>query len=358
MEGRRIWEERFEPLAHELKHVDDLIVIPSGSMLGIPVEALIDDDGTYLCERFSVSYAPSATIYSWLCDRKGKRAPGDSGKALLIGDPPFSSVQHEYMRGMEHAYAARQVESEKEPGGPGRSTASARFDQPVASLPRLPATRDEVRAIAGIVPSPTVLLGPEASEQNMLELIEQGRLSEYSMIHIATHGLIDDDYPERSALVLSQVNTTDQFAAAIDGRRVFDGLVTAGEIVREWNLDADLVTLSACETGLGTRIEGEGYIGLSHAFMRAGARSLIVSLWKVEDRATRLLMQRFYENCYGKYSDKRLGKRGEPMTKAAALREAKLWLREYVDEDTGCSYASPYYWSAFILIGDRERVAH
>lgn len=137
------------------------------------------------------------------------------------------------------------------------------------------------------------------------------------------------------------------------GTRIYDGLVTAKEIVREWDLNADLVTLSACETGLGKKVMGEGYVGFAHAFLQAGARSLLVSLWKVEDRATALLMHRFYENRLGEYRDERNARVGEPMTKADALQEAKYWLRNYTDERGGHPYEHPYYWSAFTLIGDR-----
>ena len=139
--------------------------------------------------------------------------------------------------------------------------------------------------------------------------------------------------------------------AVAAGERVHDGVLTAREIVREWDLAADLVTLSACGTALGREAGGEGHIGLAHAFFQAGARSLLVSLWKVEDSATSLLMRRFYEN--------RAGRRGEipsgpPMAKADALREAKLWLREYTDESGRRPYHHPFYWSAFVLMGDRS----
>ena len=137
------------------------------------------------------------------------------------------------------------------------------------------------------------------------------------------------------------------------GERIFDGKVTAKEILREWELDADLVTLSGCQTALGKAVGGEGYIGLAHAFLQVGARSLIVSLWDVEDKATSLLMQRFYENYTGSYEDERMGRKGEPMRKAVALSEAKRWLRNYTDQaEWEPPYAHPYYWAGFILIGD------
>jgi len=224
----------------------------------------------------------------------------------------------------------------------------------LAGLPRLRGTRAEVMLLEGLTPDALVLLGSDASEQELTALIQGGTLAEYGTIHIATHALVDDKHPEQSALVLSQVGLPDPLEAALAGERIYDGLLTAKEIVAECHLNADLVTLSACETGLGQEIVGEGYVGFAHAFLQAGARSLVVSLWKVEDTATALLMQRFYENRWGYYADERSGRIAEPLPKAEALAEAKAWLRGYEDESGVRHYEHPYYWSAFILIGDRS----
>ena len=118
------------------------------------------------------------------------------------------------------------------------------------------------------------------------------------------------------------------------------------------------MTLSACETALGKQVAGEGYIGFAHAFLQAGARSLLVSLWKVEDLSTTLLMQRFYENLLGGYQGKRgidlNFSPGTPLSKVEALREAKGWLREWQDEEGNRPYQHPFYWAGFVLIGETE----
>ncbi len=208
-----------------------------------------------------------------------------------------------------------------------------------------------------MIPAAEVLLGPEASEQRLTSLAESGALRDFDAIHLATHALVDDERPERSALVLSRVNLPDPYEAVMKGTRVYDGLLTASEIVREWDLEADLVTLSGCQTGLGRETAGEGYVGLAHAFLQAGARSVLVSLWKVEDQATALLMSRFYENLTGAYRDQRHGGRGEPMSKAEALREAKQWVRTYAEPSPSGDeliqpFRHPSYWSGFVLIGE------
>jgi CHAT domain-containing protein/tetratricopeptide (TPR) repeat protein len=347
-DARTAWTYRVKPVTDALDGVQDLVIIPSGPALGVPMEAMLDDDRRLLAEKYAVSYAPSATIYSWLEEKTSSVAEtGSSGGTLLLGDPPYTETHLEAME----AEAAGATGSA--PGGATRGAqATTRGTEAVATLERLPGSRSEVAMLSQLASDPVVLLGPQASEQELVRLARAGALSEFGTVHLATHALVDDEQPERSALVLSQVGLPDPLESAIAGTRIYDGLLTAKEIVREWDLNADLVTLSACETGLGRELIGEGYIGFAHAFLQAGARSLLVSLWKVEDEATSLLMRRFYENRAGSYEGEREGLTGEPMTKSAALREAKLWLRGYVDDQGNQPYEHPYYWAAFVLIGE------
>ena len=346
------WAERVEPLKPALDGVEELVIIPSGAMLGVPVEALIDREGTALGERYAVSYAPSATIHTWLAERGAGSGARAAGSALLVGDPPFAESQLAAVAGDAEGKQTEIVLRGPMPEAETIRSALSGNKEALASLPRLAGTREEVLTIAELFPDATVLLGSEASERLLVEMAETGALGGFETIHLATHALVDDDQPGRSALILSQVELPDPLEAAIGGARIYDGLVTAEEVVREWELDADLVTLSACETGLGKAVGGEGYIGFAHAFLQAGARSLLVSLWKVEDRATALLMRRFYENHSGAYEGERAGYAAGPMAKAQALQEAKRWLRTYTDHSGHRPYKHPYYWSAFILVGD------
>ncbi|MBI4720968.1 MAG: CHAT domain-containing protein [Chitinivibrionia bacterium] len=323
-------------------------------MLGIPVEALVDQDGMYIGDRFVVSYIPSATIYTWLKERSRERKRTAANQSLLVGDPPFTETQLAAMENTDDLAAECARPSERNVDVVKLRYVLARNEEALSSLDRLPCTRLEVQGIAPMLPEPTLLVGPDASEQQMVQLAEAGRLKDFKTIHLATHAFVDDEQPERSALILSRANLPDPLEAAMVGTRIYDGLVTAKEILREWKLDADLVTLSACETGLGKVVGGEGYVGFAHAFLQAGARTLLVSLWKVEDRATSLLMQRFYENWTGRYNDARHGQREQPMSKAEALKEAKHYLRTYTEDDGKKPFEHPYFWSAFILIGDRE----
>lgn len=339
-------KERVAPIMGALDGVTDLIVISSGPMLGIPVEALMDEDGRFLADRYVVSYIPSATIHTWLRERLKDQTHKRAGKMLLVGDPAFRETELVAQEG-----AGRSAESVPPlEAATVRSVVSGN-DEALASLPSLPATRTEVKVISAMASESTVLLGVDASEQNLRRLAETDALKKFDVIHLATHALVDSKNPERSALVLSQVDLPNAYEAAAHGDPIFTGLLTALDIVRDWKLEADIVTLSACETGLGKEVSGEGYVGFMHAFLQAGARSLLVSLWKVDDQATSLLMQRFYENYFRGQKGKLLWK--EPMTKAQALQEAKYWLRNYTNDGGAKPYSHPAYWAAFILVGDR-----
>ncbi len=349
LDGGRLWNARLEPLLGALSGVEELVVVPSGDMLGMPVEALVDSDGVCAGERFIVSYVPSGTIYAWLAERASAARDRSGTRSLFVGDPVFSESQQLLVEATDPGQLDA-VDDYVE-GYPVvlRSIASG---GDLSLLPRLTSSREEILSLAATCPQSTTLLGRDASEQELDRLAASGELGDYSTVHVATHAIIDNDRPEESGLVLSQVDLPDPVEAAMAGARVYDGVVTAKEIMQGWMLDADLVTLSACETGLGVRVGGEGYIGLAHAFLQVGARSVLVSLWKVEDEATSLLMRRFYENRAGTFEGDRDGFVGEPMPKAAALREAKMWLRHYTDGQNHKPYEHPYYWSSFVLIGD------
>jgi CHAT domain-containing protein len=170
-----------------------------------------------------------------------------------------------------------------------------------------------------------------------------------------------------SRLIFSQDRLPDPARALSPDRPVSDGIVTAGQVMSTWKLNSELVTLSACQSGLGRHSGGEGFVGFAQAFFLAGARSLVVSLWEVDDRATALLMFRFYQNWLGR----RAGL-DHPLGKAEALREAKTWLRSLTSDQlegelsglsrgavrplgrrpaTGHPFDHPHYWAGFILVG-------
>jgi tetratricopeptide (TPR) repeat protein len=250
------------------------------------------------------------------------------------------------------------------------------------SFPRLPGTRYEVEAISSLVgrEKTTLLLGSAASEKKLDRLLRDRTLGKERVIHLATHGQIHPHSPEHSALVLAADALPDPVEEQRRGRKVQDGFLRVRTILDSWKLDADLVVLSACETGLGKDAGGEGLLGFAQAFLEKGARSVVLSRWKVDDDATALLMLRFYENLLGKRE--RLKK---PLGRAEALAEAKKWLRSLdrkqaealvgrlaggklrgtIDKplpevggktvklpEGDKPFAHPFYWAAFVLVGD------
>jgi tetratricopeptide (TPR) repeat protein len=245
----------------------------------------------------------------------------------------------------------------------------------------LPGTRREINALAALVPADRgeVLLGSQASEQEIDRLAAAGRLKQFRLVHFATHGQVDAVSASRSALLLSNDRLPDEQEQVRGGSKVYTGRLTA-EAMSKWELDADLVALSACDTALGKETGGEGFLGFAQVLFKAGTHALVLSRWKVDDTATTLFMVRFYQNLLGKRDGLKV-----PLGRAAALREAQHWLRDLPRSEaeklaalisggevrgsisqlkpvarppvvpTGDRpYAHPYYWSAFMLLGDPE----
>jgi CHAT domain-containing protein len=287
------------------------------------------------------------------------------------------------------------AERELEPGKlgvalakePAREVISARrqVDQMLAQLrsgadfAELPGTQVEIARLAGLFSAQavTTLTRGEASEERLDALRRAGRLKSFRYLHLATHGQANNVRAFDSALILTRPTKE---ALPRVGEPLLEGRLTADEVLEYWQLDADLVTLSSCESGLGREGGGDGLLGFAQAFLLSGSRSVCLSLWKVDDTATALLMDRFYRNLLGQRED------GSPrMGKAAALREAKQWLRTLpASEALGrlgrltqgitrgdrparevmtalpkppegvkdyAPYAHPRYWAAFVLFG-------
>jgi CHAT domain-containing protein len=263
---------------------------------------------------------------------------------------------------------------------PARDAILARWK--INNHDELPGTRVEVERLASLFGSKavTTLTRADATEQRLDELRKTDQLKQFRFLHFATHGMANNFRSFDSALILTPPDKVPEPRA---GEPWLDGRLTAAEVLEYWKLDAELVTLSACESALGRQGGGDGPLGFAQAFLLAGSRSVCLTLWQVDDTATALLMDRFYRNLLGKREDG-----AKPMGKAAALREAKHWLRDLtatealerlgtltngivrgeqpakeemktipIPKDAGKDYkpyAHPHYWAAFILIGDPE----
>jgi CHAT domain-containing protein len=286
------------------KRCNKLIIIPDGIISTVSFEALFDKDVKkgvkvdlkklpYLIKDFAISYAYSATL---LYETEHQDYSQLNRKDLLALAPVFAA-------GNQQSFNGSQIES-------------------------IPGTQKEVMQIKSMFDNHNltsdILLNKEANEYKLKNILSH---NSYKIIHIATHGFVNFKEPELSALILSKD------AAGID-----DGILYSGEIYN-LKLRSDLVTLSACETARGKISKGEGVIGLSRAFIYAGAKNLIISLWKVSDVSTTAEMTYFYSHLLKEYP-----KLDRNIRFSEALRRAKL-------DMINSKYSHPYFWSPFILIG-------
>lgn len=268
--------------------VTDLVILPTGRLALIPFEALLTADPKkapdytslpYLLDRYSIRYELSAGL---LTQKVGKDVPAARPSILLCAPVHFPHKPY---------------------------------------LSELPGTLEEVAAISKLFSekqyASTVLTLEDAREQR----IKSESMKGFQYVHFATHGIVDEEHPELSRVFLL-------------GDAENDGDLFAGEIYN-LELDANLVTLSACQTGLGKLLKGEGVIGLSRALAYAGARNIMVSFWNVADESTSQLMRDFYDRLL----------RTDRTSHADALRRAKLALI------ASTKFSAPYYWAPFVLIG-------
>jgi CHAT domain-containing protein len=274
---------------------------------------------------------PSASVLAVLRRELVDRQPATKTVAVLA-DPVFSPDDARVKQGI----AAKKIpvgtqNSQSQPSvssGPlttlNRALRSVRGDSDGAGLGRLLFSRDEAEAILSAVkPRQAGLEALDFRASRKMAMSQE--LSQYRIIHFSTHGLLDSRRPELSGLVLSLVD---------EAGKPQEGFLRLKEIY-DLRLNADLVVLSACQTGLGKDIRGEGLIGLTRGFMYAGTPRVVASLWQVDDAATAALMKRFYR-----------GVLQEQLPPAAALRAAQL---EMLRKN---QWQSPYYWGAFVLQGE------
>jgi CHAT domain-containing protein/Tfp pilus assembly protein PilF len=294
--GYFLYSQLIQPAETFLTKKSRITILPDGILHYIPFEVLLTRESVkdkdqlygkmaYLGNKYPLCYGQSASVYLSMLEQSSAARAANTEMIELVafGDPDYKDTYK-----------------------------------------RLEFSGEEVQGIAGLFPEGSVrtFLGEGATEENAKT---NNLLPAAKRIHFATHGVVDDKNPGRSGLVLSQEKSTTE-----------DGILRAEEI-SGMSLHADLVVLSACQSGLGRMIRGEGMIGLSRSFMHAGVSSVVVSLWSVSDQSTNLLMQLFYENLIL-----------QSLSPADALQQARISM---IRENT---YAHPFYWAPFILIGNYE----
>ncbi|HSD47976.1 MAG TPA: CHAT domain-containing protein, partial [Pyrinomonadaceae bacterium] len=264
--------------------------------------------------RHEVISLPSATAFAVQRENLANREVAPKTLAV-IADPVFS-VGDPRVKGS--AQPAAQVATRSLEHTPAGATTGGQL-----SIARLPFTRTEADQILAVARAGSNLKALDFRANRAIAT--SGELSKYRYVHFATHGYLDTARAGLSAIVLSLYD---------ENGKPQDGFLRAHDIYN-LKLPAELVVLSACETGLGKDVRGEGLEGLTRGFMYAGARRVVVSLWNVNDKATATLMQRLYT-----------GMLRSNKTPAAALRAAQIEMLR------SGQWQSPYYWAAFVMQGE------
>lgn len=293
-EGRQLYTAVLGPIA-ELAGHRNLVVVRDGPLHLLPFEALIDMSGRYVVQTKMVLYAPSATAFHLLHQQQESAVSRRSTEFLAVGGVPYSQSRL-------------------------NKQGVARGDSPSGRFGDLPSSIDEVRAAINALGRrrANVLLGTEATEA----AFKGAGLDRYPVIHLAVHGFADETIPDRAALAMLS-----------DAAKGEDGLLQASEIV-QLRLKAALVVLSACDTAVGALQGQDGVANLSRAFLFAGARNVVSTLWPIEDESSLYIMRRFYIHLAAKKS--------VPLALATAKRDL---IRTFGRD------VRPYHWAAFTSEG-------
>jgi tetratricopeptide (TPR) repeat protein len=274
---------------------------------------------------------PSASVLAEI-RRETERRTAATKTVAVVADPVFEAGDPRVILAAKRRPPGVDIAVSTRSAGESQPSSADSINTPLlravrsidrSSLSRLPFSREEAETIASLVPPKSFMKATDFRASR--DMVMNGDLGDYRIVHFATHGLLNSQHPELAGLVLSLVD---------ENGKAQDGFLRMHEI---YNLrfPADVIVLSACQTGLGKEIKGEGLIGLTRGFMYAGAERVVASLWQVDDLATAELMKRFYR-----------GMLKDGMRPAAALRAAQLEMMKQK------RWGAPYFWAAFVLQGE------
>lgn len=288
-----------QPIQSKIQSAKNIVIVPHRSLHFLPFQALQNQNGKFFIEQYVVSYAPSSSVYNYCMSQNPEG--GSSFLGLALGDIN------------------------------------------IGNYPGLPGTEVEVNQLAKIYPSFN-----KQTKSDFLETSFKQGASNYNYIHIATHGVFNKQQPLYSYLLMGASNQD-------------DGRLTVNEIFG-LDIKSKVVVLSACETAMGDLTEADELIGLSRAFIYAGAPEVVVSLWKVDDATTAWLMTRFHQYLSGGYksaeaitfAQRDLIQRNFKASQGRGLREIDLepQIRSVINSKTSSGARNPYFWAPFILIGN------
>jgi CHAT domain-containing protein len=304
-EANVFYKRVIEPAVYDIPIGETLVFSMPAELAFVPLEFLVTefneddspfyyDNKNFLIENYPISYSPSASIYIM---QKGMRQKNED-KVLLVGDPKINN------KDFALSYRGGLLEDDS-------------FNARNIVLFPLKYSKEEIQNLNSLFANGLVLLSDNATEKNFKE-----NASQSSIIHLSTHSFLLKNQP---LIIFSQNEDKKE-----------DGYLETGEILK-LKLNSDLVVLSSCRSGLGNVDNAEGVIGMQKSFFEAGAKSVVVSLWDVNDKYTSLFMQSFYKFLSGGFD------------KSESLRKAKLFFKKNYS-------ANPYYWSAFVLSGDISKI--
>jgi CHAT domain-containing protein len=295
-----------------------LFVSPEGILSFLPFETLIHR-GEFLLEGRDVGYVHSLSMLSVLAEREKQYRENDvRTEMLVVANPVYQEA------GARGEAASSKIIGDTPEKVASRGNLKRAFQLKGTEWSSLPGTEQELKQLLALYPDAKALKREQASETELKKLNASKELSSFRILHFATHGYVDAENPNMSSVVLSQVGLSPED----------DGYVSAAELPG-YDLRSNLVVLSACETGLGKIVEGEGVMGLPFALFVAGNTSTVVTLWQVADDSTSKLMSRFYE----------LVKSGK--SHSSALSAVK---REFAGGEDAALKA-PFYWAPFVYYG-------
>ncbi|MCX8084654.1 MAG: tetratricopeptide repeat protein [Calditerrivibrio sp.] len=324
--AKTLYNLLFSKAVEHVKKGEKIIIVPDGILGLLPFEALVVEEGksfqdsVFLADRFVISYYQSATILSLNRVLQKKEQPE---LLFAVGNPIYSAYDPRYVEWKKGNVAKTTLDSRYSFRGVAiKSKLDGELEEQIIDFPPLPETEEEIKEIAKIMgvkmEPPKILLSIFANETN----VKKANLQNYKYLHFATHASLPLQIKgvNEPFIILNQVENS-----------LDDGFLTLSE-VSAMTLTADMVVLSACVTGVGKEIEGEGVVSFARAFQQAGAKSVVVSLWEVASDVAVDYMKRFYTHI----------KSGKDRSEAIKLTRSEIKTK----------YPNPFYWAVFILHGE------
>lgn len=340
----QLYDQLIAPVLPHIKGIDDLIIVPDNILGSLPFDVLRkDSESKDLGQEYSLSFSPSISISMFTDYQEGDRGSSVLAFGGAWYDTSLTADEHRKSfsddgttEGQNRGTLQTNLDEVQENDTQREATVqsiiqdgpSEYLAQRNASWQNLPGTLEEIKSLQNEVfksKKVDINIQEKATEQELKHLSVSGRLKEYTILHLACHGYFNNEIPQLSSILFSEVSQR------IPEKSDEDGYLTIPEAAL-LNLDAEIVCLSACETALGVTKDGDGIIGLTRSFMVSGGRTVGASLWSVDDEATSQFMQLMYKEAQ---------KKG--VSYADAYRRVKNQLRK--DEE----FSHPYYWAAFVI---------